>query len=54
MEYLVLRKLCQNTYARHDFLGAEQLTGLGITTESGTVKALDQYPVLELQWVMDA
>ena len=53
MEYPVLRKLCQNTYARCDFLGVEWLTGIRIIMEFKTVKSLDQYPISELQWAMD-
>ena len=53
MEYLVLRQLCQNAYAQHDLLSIEWLTSFGIIVEFRTVKALDQYLVLELQSVTD-
>ena len=53
MEYPVLRKLCQNTYARCDFLGVEHLIGIGIIMEFGIVKSSDQYLFSELQWVTD-
>ena len=53
MEYLVLRQMCQNAYARCDLLNIEWLTSLGIIVEFGTVKVSDQYLMSELQWVMD-
>ena len=54
MEYPVLRQLCQNAYARHDYLSVEWLTSLRIIMEFRTVKALDQYLISELWWVTDA